>query len=612
MSRTGPTRPTTWRGSLAQFFLRPPAGVLAAARTRFLAHASIVGLSVGAIRLESLRLSACKPFPLQRSNSAQPGGEARQRSLAAHPAAQASGATRGHSAARRRSPAQHAPAALQHAPAARGHSAALQHAPAAQPGIASKSSPSALQLRFCSRACARQLEPSAASDQVASHRLAGSDRLTLANECWRSTRFTLSASVASRRLRGSGSHPSVCSAMASTPKRRKFAGIVSIGCVSANALNKILSEARSLSLEDTVSTRTLQRAAFSEYSGEMVLELKLPLKAGGDFTWSICDPCRLVQRLVELSPALKRLFGKSPSSPTAPWALILSQDEITPGAVLRPDNRRKFSAFYFSFKQFGPSAVRSEEAWFPLCVLRSCVVEEVAGGLSCALRCLLSTLADKFAAGLVLGLESGPTMFFAEVQVHLGDEAALSRGLSVKGASGLKPCALCANVTKKGAGLAPLRPDRLIEITCTEANKFVLHSDETLWETYDHLEGLVGRTTVAQLDKRQKSSGLTLQPNCILSDRALRSHFKPVSSLYFDWMHTFLSNGIAAHELHVLLGACRKKGIADVWKLLHDFCAADWRFPKHQMEAGKRTHATFSPAREKAPNNIGRAGRLKC
>ena len=76
-------------------------------------------------------------------------------------------------------------------------------------------------------------------------------------------------------------------------------------------------------------------------------------------------------------------------------------------------------------------------------VARSSMLEKVAGGLSTAVRFLLRALvvdAGSFTEGIVLPLDTGPTLLFARFRNHLGDEAALSRGLSIKGAAGIKPC----------------------------------------------------------------------------------------------------------------------------------------------------------------------------
>ena len=171
-----------------------------------------------------------------------------------------------------------------------------------------------------------------------------------------------------------------------------------------------------------------------EFDEEMKYVLSLPLADGsGEWQWELCRPNILVARSVERSAALRRLFSAKLSSPRAPWSIILAHDEITPGAVLRPDNRRKFVCFYFSFHEFGHHAIRNELAWFLLGVARSSKVAKVAGGLSAAVKHIVRALTignGSLAEGIVLPLDTGPTMLFARFRNHLGDEAALSRGRS--------------------------------------------------------------------------------------------------------------------------------------------------------------------------------------
>ena len=293
-----------------------------------------------------------------------------------------------------------------------------------------------------------------------------------------------------------------------------------------------------------------------------------------------------------------------------PWSLVLAHDEITPGAVLRPDNARKFVSFYFTFGELGDVAIRHEWAWFHLAVLRSSVVDKVVGGMSCVLRCVLRALVldgDNFTAGVVLPLEEGPTLFFAQVRNHLGDESALSRGLAVKGASGIRPCVKCANVLKKASDLACRRPG-LVEISCTTPESFVAVSDRCLWASYDRLA--VTRTAVSQaaFENHQKATGININANGVLADQALREHFKPIESLTFDWQHTFLSNGVAAQELFSFLTACRQNGVPNIWSLLEQFCAANWTWPLQHRAEGQAIHKVFNKSRERASQDHWKSG----
>ena len=196
-------------------------------------------------------------------------------------------------------------------------------------------------------------------------------------------------------------------------KRRRVAKLLSVSGVTDSALFRSLKQLRGEEVPEA-SREFCRQAALSEYDNEVALQLKLPLLAGGSFDWDICRPSALVQRCVRKSAAMRRLFARVPSSPTSPWHIVLAHDEVTPGAVLRPNNKRKFLSFYMSFLQFGHAALRQNCCWFPLGVIRSTVLKKVDGGVSCAFRVMLRAMllqdGGNFVDGVVLDLDAGPTM----------------------------------------------------------------------------------------------------------------------------------------------------------------------------------------------------------
>ena len=67
-------------------------------------------------------------------------------------------------------------------------------------------------------------------------------------------------------------------------------------------------------------------------------------------------------------------------------------DEVTPGNVIRPDNRRKHHCIFGSFLQFDEYLCQAD-AWLPLGVLRSGVARlRIRGGISAALKFLLHSI----------------------------------------------------------------------------------------------------------------------------------------------------------------------------------------------------------------------------
>ena len=100
--------------------------------------------------------------------------------------------------------------------------------------------------------------------------------------------------------------------MAQPSKRQRVSKLCGIGGVSDAALSRILNQLAEHPMVGTVSAQTCSRAAMAEYDSEMELAIDLPLtEEPWSFKWHVCKPGRLIQRCVEVSPALRRLFGTS-------------------------------------------------------------------------------------------------------------------------------------------------------------------------------------------------------------------------------------------------------------------------------------------------------------
>ena len=120
----------------------------------------------------------------------------------------------------------------------------------------------------------------------------------------------------------------------------------------------------------------------------VISTVHLPFEAAGaTFKWPLVHCRNGLPHALSNCPGFKHRFLEAlaarPSSAASPWRLVLYIDEITPGNVLRPDNKRKDTAFYSSFCELG-GFLRKEEAWLLAGVLRSDVVKNISGGISAA------------------------------------------------------------------------------------------------------------------------------------------------------------------------------------------------------------------------------------
>ena len=79
---------------------------------------------------------------------------------------------------------------------------------------------------------------------------------------------------------------------------------------------------------------------------------------------------------------LTQVRSNRPSSFRRPWNIVIYSDEVTPGDPVKPRNDRKFQTVYWSFMEFGNTALSHEEAWFCMMTEYSHVINEVQAGMS--------------------------------------------------------------------------------------------------------------------------------------------------------------------------------------------------------------------------------------
>jgi len=268
----------------------------------------------------------------------------------------------------------------------------------------------------------------------------------------------------------------------------------------------------------------------------------------------------LISKHLEENPLFRKCLIEAMSNNTARrLRLILYLDELTPGNVIRPDNRRKLYVWYISFVEF-KLHLRNEALWLPVAAIRSTILSTVVGGLSSASRALFKAMLEERPSVLLTGAlvnVPDPTLLQAELKVYLGDEPAVKGIWSVKGFAGIKPCLFCSNIVKKTSELRRLHPWLK---TIVEENKdlFQPNRNEDLWNAQAHLAAQSALLTKTALDTLEKACGQNFCPQGVLADRDLRNYAKPLDS-QFDSMHIYWSNGIVDLEVDLMLQSLKKE-----------------------------------------------------
>ena len=268
--------------------------------------------------------------------------------------------------------------------------------------------------------------------------------------------------------------------------------------------------------------------------------------------------------------------------------LVFQHDEITPGNPLRPvaDNPRKGTVVLASFLEFG-QALRREEAWLPMAVVRSQDTAVVNGKLSAVLRSILLRLVRTgvFDNGFVVDLGAQRMHVYVSIRALSADESALKQTWDVIGAGGHRCCTLrCLNAVTEKSKIADTDPF-FVSIADDDFSKFIAMDDASFYETCDSLEELASTVSATNLGKLQTAAGMNHVPNGLASDKTLRQYIQPSMS-HYDGMHNLLSNGVGNSELSFFVSACiLEMPDRDVIGELREMLAANWNYPHAKKNA---------------------------
>ena len=144
-------------------------------------------------------------------------------------------------------------------------------------------------------------------------------------------------------------------------------------------------------------------------------------------------------------------------------------------------------------------------------------------------------------------------MLFSTLGMVLADELGTKEIWGLKGSGSWRPCALCANVVNARFGFEEHVTRDIVLHTETDPRKLKLHTDESVFAIIDKLqEASISKARCAELEKIH---GFHHQPHGVLQCLQLRSVVKP-SCISYDFMHCFLTNGVADYELQLYWREC--------------------------------------------------------
>ena len=261
-------------------------------------------------------------------------------------------------------------------------------------------------------------------------------------------------------------------------------------------------------------------------------------------------------------------YGAEPfRDPPARIAIYL--DEVTPGNVHRPDKGRCYTAVYWTFMDFPSWFLNNMGGWFTFCFISANDLKKTKGKDSQLFRLILKAFFPQegfnFATtGVTVSSRAAPAIesfwFRACFGCLVADADAIAKVSMWKTASGSKCCARCQNVMGRCEPEDLPHGSNLVHFTCGDYEKFIPFKPQELAELYRHLGEQQGMIPKRDFNKLQQAAGYNYSEYGILS-----SDMGPIANLpdtvFYDWMHTVVSNGgVAQFEINALL--LRMKGLS--------------------------------------------------
>jgi len=309
-----------------------------------------------------------------------------------------------------------------------------------------------------------------------------------------------------------------------------------------------------------------------ELSREMqvrLVDLKCP--DGGIVKWGVPNMAAVMKWHIQHNPLFLHALQRAVRAHNMPMKIMVYSDEMVPGNVLHPEQRRKMCNWFITILQF-QRELSSEHLWLPIASLLSAKMKKLEGTCSQAHRKLME-LAIQDVSGLTnAGLVLDGQLVMFKLEDPLADELGLKSINDIKGASGIKPCIKCSNVFMKGHRYATMPGN--VDICCAVFSKFEQMTNEDLWDAHDALEQQKPLLRKTPFEALETALGVNYSPEGVLASRVLRETMHPVESRY-DRMHCFESKGNSETEIGLLLESLSSSKKFSNYQV-QSYCNASW------------------------------------
>eukprot|EP00438_Fugacium_kawagutii_P011639 Skav222053 [mRNA] locus=scaffold1020:532279:533544:+ [translate_table: standard] len=328
-------------------------------------------------------------------------------------------------------------------------------------------------------------------------------------------------------------------------------------------------------------------------------ELQVAATEGPPLKFFAANLQRLLEHVLEKSPKYNERW-------TLPLGgainVVLYLDECTGGNVLATNSSKKIAFFYLGVDEVGK--LLHHQMWLPYAMMPARDIAMVSGGLSA----LTATVLRHFHAEQIGGLRICGNHYTINLKAYVGDYDSIARMYMSKGAAGLKPCLLRANVLSSRSDV-PSVDNHFLSIASSQTDKFQPVVPAELHSLFDELLVACHGSTKALRVEQERNFGYSLHPDSLLNCSVSRE-LMPISKVVFDSCHCYYANGATATEILLFQARMEERLGIDLKQIQSAVGEVKWMSHDKNFSSSSARRYLFEPALWAGTSHKGSASQV--
>ena len=291
--------------------------------------------------------------------------------------------------------------------------------------------------------------------------------------------------------------------MANRDVRRRIDAAIGRGVVSGSALAQVVTSFTDGEVSHTAARLRIARAMEKKVNmqtpcGSVIQSVYVPAIRGADLQLFWVHPVAVLLMFAVQITGFGAVLRELAFEYDRMWKAIIYEDGAETGALLRVDHNKAMCLYYYSYQEFGVIRRSHSDWWMLLGETRLSVVKRAQGKHAAVFKALATAFRTAWlegAAKIAFNIAPRPFSIGADLSRSVFDESASCEVYGFTGSGGIMPCWCCENVTDwNHERAAHDRSGVLVHIGCSDPERFLLSSNDTMFAKVDELAAAAAAT----------------------------------------------------------------------------------------------------------------------